>query len=45
MIGYMFIVYIQILTYYKGLQSGNIAPATGLYGRGVGQFGRYLIFR
>ena len=28
--------YIKILTYYKGLQSGQIAPLAGLFGRGSG---------
>ena len=28
--------YIQILPYYKGVQSGQIAPLAGLFGGGVG---------
>ena len=28
------IAYIKILTYYKGLQSGQIVPLAGLFGRG-----------
>ena len=32
----MIIDYIQILTHYRGMQSGQIAPLAGLFGRGIG---------
>ena len=37
--------YIQILTYYKGLQSDQIAPLARLFGRGVELFGPFVILR
>ena len=47
----MITYYVLRITHYKGLQSGQIAPLAGLFGRGSGViwpgelFGRFVILR